>query len=150
VTRILVGGGLITALLIGTAMLFTRYRRQTGTAEARESTYQEGRLASDLSDMLSSFLGRFRGHGRPGDAELEPVRRLYFEMLAAAEARGVQRLPAETPLDFSPRLERSFASQTPGEITQLFDDVRYGARDAPPEVVQRLRDNWQRLHNGET
>jgi hypothetical protein len=126
-------------------MLFTRYRRLTAADEARESTYQEGRLASDLGDMLSSFLGRFRGHGRQAEGELEPVRRLYFEMLDVAAARGVERRPMETPLELVPRINRTISGPTPAEITRVFDDARYGALAPPEEEVRRLRDEWERV-----
>jgi hypothetical protein len=91
------------------------------------------------------MLGRFRFRGG-GSGVSEPVRRLYFEMLAAGEARGIERKPVDTPLDLSPRLQRTFSSATPGEITGLFDDVRYGAKPASEAEVTRLREEWQRLH----
>ncbi|HLG11652.1 MAG TPA: DUF4129 domain-containing protein [Dehalococcoidia bacterium] len=144
VIRFLSAGAVIVALIIGLALLFTRYRRRTEPGELKESVYNEGRLASDLGDLLGSMFGRFRPRGGPGRIA-EPVRRLYFEMLAAAEARGVERKPVDTPLEISPRLETTFASGTPGEITGLFDDVRYGAHEPPDADVRRLRDDWERL-----
>jgi hypothetical protein len=144
-TRVIVGGGLVTALVIGTALLFTRFRRQTSTEEQRESTYQEGRLASDLGDMLSSFLGRFRGHPRQADGQLDPVRRLYFEMLDTAAARGVERRPMETPLELVPRISRTISGPVPAEITRVFDDARYGSVSPPEEELRRLREQWEGL-----
>jgi hypothetical protein len=91
------------------------------------------------------MLGRFRPRGGGVARVTEPVRRLYFEMLSAGEARGVQRPPADTPLDLSPRLQTTFASGTPGEITGLFHDVRYGERLPPEAEVRRLREEWERL-----
>jgi hypothetical protein len=145
VTRFIVGGGLVTAVLIGTALLFTRYRRQLAATEARESTYQDGRLASDLGDMLSNFLGRFRGQQRQADGQVEPVRRLYFEMLDVAAARGVERRPMETPLELVPRINRTISGPTPSEITRMFDDTRYGDVSPAEDEVQRLREDWERL-----
>jgi hypothetical protein len=145
VVRYLAAGGVIVALIVGIAFLFSRYRRRIEPGELKESVYSEGRLASDLSDLLGSMLGRFRFRGG-GSGVSEPVRRLYFEMLAAGEARGIERKPVDTPLDLSPRLQRTFSSATPGEITGLFDDVRYGAKPASEAEVTRLREEWQRLH----
>jgi hypothetical protein len=145
VLRVIVGSGLIAALLVGLALLFTRYRKETEAAEARDSTYQEGRLASDLGDMLSNFLGRFRGHGRPGEEQLDPARRLYFEMLDTAAARGVERRPMETPLELVPRINRTISGPVPSEITRVFDDVRYGALAPSEEEVRRLREEWEGL-----
>jgi hypothetical protein len=142
--RLVVGGGLLTMLLVGTAMLFQRFRKTAKPEEARESTYQEGRLASDLGDMLSSFFGRFRGH-RQADVPQEPVRRLYFEMLDTAAARGVERRPMETPLELTPRINRTISGPIPADITHLFDDVRYGAHPPSEEDLRRLRDAWDKL-----
>jgi hypothetical protein len=126
-------------------LLFTRFRRETQADEARESTYQDGRFASDLSDMLNSFLGRFRGHPRQADGQLEPARRLYFEMLDTAAARGVERRPMETPLELVPRINRTIGGDVPAEITRVFDDVRYGSLAPSEEELRRLRDEWEQL-----
>jgi hypothetical protein len=144
-TRIAVGGGLVAAFLIGMALLFTRFRKEPPPGELKESTYAEGRLASDLGSLLGSVLGRLRPNLRFGGGEADPARRLYFDMLTAASQRGVERRPMETPLELSPRLERTFAPTTPAEITRLFDDSRYGHLQAPPEEVRRLREDWDRL-----
>ena len=143
--RVVVASGIVAALLIGTAMLFTRFRRETESDEVRESTYQEGRLASDLGEMLNSFFGRFRGHGRQAAAQTEPVRRLYFEMLDAAADRGVERRPMETPLELVPRINRTISGPVPVEITRVFDDARYGAIAPPEAELQRLREAWDSL-----
>jgi hypothetical protein len=148
VIRYLSAAGVIAAIIIGMALLFTRYKRRVAPGDLKESTYSEGRLAADLSDLLGSVFGRFRGRTGPSRVS-EPVRRLYFEMLAAGEARGVERKPVDTPLELSPRLESTFAAATPREITGLFDDVRYGSHEPAEADVQRLRDDWERL-NGRT
>jgi hypothetical protein len=145
VIKYLAAGAVIAALVIGLAMLFTRYRRRLTPSELKESTYSEGRLASDLGDLLGSMLGRFRPRGGTGARISEPVRRLYFEMLAAGEARGIERKPVDTPLELAPRLERTFAAETPRQITGLFDDVRYGAHQPSEDEVRRLREEWERL-----
>lgn len=137
--------GFIGVTIVGLAFLFTRYRHRTSLGELKESVYSEGRLAADLSDFLGSMLGRFRPRGGGAARVTEPVRRLYFEMLTAGETRGVQRQPADTPLDLSPRLQATFASATPAEITGLFDDVRYGECLPAEAEVRRLREEWERL-----
>ena len=145
VVRIAVASGLVLVILLGTALLFTRFRRQTSAEEIRESTYQEGRLASDLGDMLNSFFGRFLGRSRHAAGQTEPVRRLYFEMLDTAADRGVERRPMETPLELAPRLTRTFNAPVPAEITRVFDDVRYGDAAPPEDEVRRLREQWEGL-----
>lgn len=143
--RILVGGGLIAAAIAGTALLFSRFQRLKRPDGVRESTYQEGRLGADLGDLWGNVLGRFRRQGSQADAQAEPVRRLYFELLEAAAERGVERRPMETPLEMAPRFDRVFSSQTPSEITALFDEVRYGGAPASEAELKRLREAWERL-----
>jgi hypothetical protein len=130
-------------LVIITAVLFQRFQKRPVTTDGRESVYSEGRLGADLGNLFNSIFRR--GGGSHVPRSNEPVRRLYFEMLAAAEARGVERRPTETPLDLAPRLQSTFRSETPGEITGLFDDVRYGAVEADEAEVRRLRTQWEGL-----
>jgi hypothetical protein len=144
IIRVFVATGIVGAILIGLALLFTRLRKAPKSGEVRESTYQEGRLAADLGNLIDSFFGRFRGRGI-GAGVTDPARRLYFDMLNAAANRGVERRPTETPLEFSPRIGRTFSGPVPGEITQLFADARYGAVRAPDEQVRRLRDDWEHI-----
>ncbi len=141
--RVLVAGGLLSVVVIGLGVLFVRFKKTQKPGEMKESTYQEGRLASDLGNLLGSVFGRFRG--RPVSPQLEPVRRLYFDMLLAGANRGVERRPMETPLELAPRLGRTFGAQLPEQITQMFDDVRYGSRSPTEAEVQRLRVEWDAL-----
>ncbi len=141
--RVVVASGLLSAVVIGLAILFVRFKKTQKPGEMKESTYQEGRLASDLGNLLGSVFGRFRG--RPVSPQLEPVRRLYFDMLQAGASRGVERRPMETPLELAPRLGRTFGAQLPEQITQMFDDVRYGSRSPTEAEVQQLRLDWDAL-----
>ncbi|HEX5370631.1 MAG TPA: DUF4129 domain-containing protein [Dehalococcoidia bacterium] len=141
--RVIVAGGLLSVVVIGLALLFARFKKTQKPGELKESTYQEGRLASDLGNLLGSVFGRFRG--RPAPPQLEPVRRLYFDMLQAGVNRGVERRPMETPLELAPRLGRTFGPQLPNQITQIFDDVRYGSRSPTEADVQQLRGDWDAL-----
>ncbi len=137
-----IAGVLIVMVAAAFALSFRRLQRPQSAGENKESVYAEGRLAADLGNLLGSVFRR--GRGRVPRTN-EPARRLYFDMLAAAQRRGVERQPTETPLDLAPRLQSAFASQTPGEITVLFDDVRYGGAEADADEVQRLRTRWEEL-----
>ncbi len=143
VVRYMMASMVLVGLAVITGFLFQRFQKRPDSGENKESVYTEGRLASDLGNLIGSMFRR-RGSGRAVRTN-EPARRLYFEMLAAAEARGVERRPTETPLDLSPRLQTTFRSETPGEITALFDDVRYGGMDAEEEEVRRLRAEFEGL-----
>ena len=132
----------IVTITVILGLLFQRFQKRPESSDNKESVYTDGRLAADLGNLIGSLFHR-RG-GREVRAN-EPVRRLYFEMLAAGEARGVQRRPTDTPLDLAPRLQSTFRSETPGEITGLFDDVRYGGLEAEEDEVRRLRTQWEGL-----
>jgi Domain of unknown function (DUF4129) len=142
--RYSIAGLVIIGVSIGLALLFRRFKRSPDEGEMKESVYQEGRLMTDLGNLIGSMFGRRHGGGR-ASAVTEPARRLYFDMLATAEKRGVGRRPIDTPLEFSPRLEATFRSETPAAITNLFDDVRYGGIEPSAEEVERLRTRWENL-----
>ncbi len=142
--RLLLAGVIVSIIVAATAYLFTRFARRQRPGEVKESTYHEGRLSADLSDLLGSLLGRLRPRSRPAE-ELDPARRLYHDVLAAAEQRGVRRRADQTPLELAPRLDDTFAAETPGRITAAFDDARYGQLSPPPDDVRRLREEWEGL-----
>jgi hypothetical protein len=142
--RIGVGGTLLALLVFLTVLLFNRFARRTRRQEARESTYTEGRLGSDLGNLVGSLLGRIRPSFRLGGENLDAVRRLYFDVLSAGQQRGVARRPQETPLELAPRLDQAFRTDAPGRITLAFDDARYGGVPPPTNEVRRLRDDWER------
>jgi hypothetical protein len=142
VLRIGLGVPIFVALLAGTALLFTKFRRREEEDEVKESTYEDGRLGQDLSGMLSSFLGGLRRHPNVAVA-LDPVRRLYFEVVQAGVGKDVIREPNETPHELAPRLDGAFSSRTPSRITTLFQDVRYGGANPPIAEVEALRKDWE-------
>lgn len=142
ILRVFIGGPIVVAILGGLWFLFAKYARRPGEDQKKESTYAEGRLGADLGDLLGNLVRRLRpGGGR----ELEPARRLYFDMLHTAEGRGMERRPNETPLEFAPRLDQSFAAPTPSRITSVFDDVRYGGLTRDRREIDRLRAEWDEL-----
>jgi len=140
ITRLVIGGFFAAVVLIALALVFVRYARRRSPDEVKESTYQEGRLASDLGEMLGSLLGRLRPSFR--SISSEPMRRLYFDMLSAAAERGVERRPSETPLDVAPRVGRTFQAEVTNRITDAFDEARYGGVSPPAPEVRRLREEW--------
>ena len=147
IIRVLIGVPLVGLIVLGTYLLFTRFRKRPRPGEVKESAYQEGRLASDLSGIFGGLIGRLRPNLHLRRAPNEPVRRLYFEMLDAGARRGVERNVAETPLEFSPRLDDTFAAPTPGRITTAFDETRYGDHALSPDEVRRLREEWEALQS---
>jgi hypothetical protein len=144
--RVLIAVPIVGALILFTALLFTRFRRRGKPGEIKESAYVSGRLTSDLSDLWHGFLNRLRPNIHLRD-HLDPVRKLYFEVLEDGERRGVTRRPSQTPNELAPSLDRTFHGPAPGEITAAFDDVRYGQRVADDARARRLRDDWERLRS---
>jgi hypothetical protein len=148
VVRLLVAVPIVGFLLLMTAILFRRFRKRLLPANVRETTYQEGRLASDLSGMLGNLLNRLRPNIHFGRDQLDPARRLYFDMLDAAEQRGIKRAGGQTPLELAPRLIEGFHGEVPGRITDVFDDARYGAKTPSDDDVRRLRGEFDTLRSG--
>lgn len=148
IVRMLVALPIVALLLAATAFFFRRFQKRAGVGDTKESTYREGRLAQDLSGLLGNLLSRLRPSIRFGREQLDPVRRLYFEMLDTADGRGIRRRPPQTPLELAPSLENGFRSSAPGPITDAFDDVRYGERIVTAEEVRRLRLEWEEIKRG--
>lgn len=78
------------------------------------------------------------------------VRLLYFQLLAAAEARAAGRREAETPDRFAPRLAATIAASEEetaaiDSLTAAFVDVRYAGSASSAAESERLRQSWKRL-----
>lgn len=145
IVRFLIALPVAGLFVLMTALLFRRFRRQGRAGELKESAYQHGRLASDLSDLWQNLIARLRPNVHIGRDHLDPVRKLYFEVVDEAEQRGVRRRPAQTPNEFAPSLDRAFLGPAPGHITEAFDDARYGAQPPPEPEIRRLRKEWDDL-----
>ena len=107
----------------------------------RESIEAESSLAADLGDLLGAIGRRFRRSPRPQQAV--QIRRLYFEMLDAAESRGLSRPAAATPLQFAPSLDAHFGSAVPSSISRAFAASRYGELAIDAEEVREVREGWK-------
>jgi hypothetical protein len=145
--RLLVALPIVGGIVLLTAMLFARFRKKKLDTGVKESSYQEGRLASDLGSLLHNLVGRLRPNLHLGREHLDPIRKLYFEMIDDGERRGVKRRPFETPNEVAPALDGAFRGPAPGHVTSAFDDARYGGRAPPDADVKRLREEWERLRS---
>jgi hypothetical protein len=145
---VLRSGLVVLALAIALGVLwlaFQRFsRRREDDTEVREEVTSEGSDAlSDLRSMLSAALGRLRGRAAVGPPGRDAIGRLYFSMLRRAAAGGLPRPPANTPLEFAPRLEKYFGSPVPGTISQAYAEARYGRRLPSRREIERLRSHWE-------
>ncbi len=138
----------VTTLLLWFA--FRRFARQRGrdARERRESIEPASSLAADLGDLMGAIARRLRRTPRAQNAV--QIRRLYFEMLDAAQARGLDRPLAATPLQFAPSLDAYFASTVPSSISRAFAESRYGERAIDTSVVRDLRERWRGLRGAST
>jgi hypothetical protein len=122
----------------------------------------------NLTRTLPRDAGRptlFSWRGRTFRNADEQVRYLYLATLHEADAAGLARAPAETPLHYSPRLEAGVVgtgqrSETDSEpatgadstnaetvraLTEAFVDVRYAGRHAEQSLAEHLQQRWQQL-----
>jgi hypothetical protein len=150
---VLRGGVVVLVIAIAVAALwlvFRRlWRRRDEVTEVREEVAPEAaNPLGDLRAMLAGALGRLRG--RAGPESRDAIGRLYVSMLRRAEARGLSRPQAATPLEFAPRLEEHFGAPVPGAISRSYSSARYGARPPPGEELERLRVQWGEIERGPT
>lgn len=113
----------------------------------REQIGLDGRLVS--GEKTTSLWDRLR-RGLPGFRQwraARSIRRIYYQMVYAAEHRGVSRLPAQTPYEFLPDLSEIWPDgQTDTElITQAYVRIRYGQLPENPAELQAIVQAWNRL-----
>jgi hypothetical protein len=144
-------GGAIPLVAVALVVLWYAFRRfarkREDERERREDIEPASTLLGDLGDMIGALARRFRRGPRPQSAV--QIRRLYFEMLDAAAARGLERPSAATPLQFAPALDAHFASAVPSSISRAFAASRYGEVPIDPAEVGQLRTSWDRIHRGD-
>lgn len=140
-----IAGTLVVLVLLALAAIRTGRRRSGSAAEGLEEQVDalEGRLG--IGDAVRGFVGTLLGRGRRVLRRrllaARAVRRLYARLLHLAEAHGVQRDPAKTPLEFQADLLGLFADR-PTEVkalTQAYVRVRYGELPESQEEVSYLK-----------
>jgi hypothetical protein len=143
-------GGAIPLVAIALILLWYAFRRfaraRQDDRERREDIEPSSTLLGDLGDMFGAFTRRFRRGPRPQSAV--QIRRLYFEMLEAAEVRGLERPASATPLQFAPALDAHFGSDAPSSISRAFAASRYGEVAIDAGEVRELRSSWNRIQRG--
>lgn len=80
------------------------------------------------------------------EVHAENVRRIYAALQAQAEALGLPRRAAETPLEFLPRLTARFPGSAANleKITNEYVAVHYAQQQASDAQVRELRDVWKK------
>lgn len=108
---------LLVGLFVGIAWFVLHLRHRPASRRPLE------RLAQQAQDALESL--------QAGGDLRDTVMRCYRKMVQTLdEQRGIKRRMDMTPREFASRLEEvGLASEHVRRLTQLFEDVRYGARD---------------------
>ena len=141
------GAGGIAVVAIALLVLWRAFQRMlmrvtVEDRDRREDVEAASSLGADLGAILGALGRRIR---RPGRATTSvPIRRLYFDLMDRAGARGVERAPSQTPLQLAPMLDAAFASDVPSAITTAFIESRYGERTIDETAVRRLRERFER------
>lgn len=137
---------LSVALILLTALLVNRLYQETSIG-----TRLSGRIQRRPSDQEAepNFLQRFLGQlGLWRDWQTAvSIRRIYHNMLRAADASGYPRLAAETPYEFLRTLAQAWPDNRVETelITTAYVRVRYGELPETSEELQAIRDAWRRL-----
>lgn len=157
-------GNVARALLVAGAIwiayrlsrwLFSRSERTTTEqyAEVRESESGGG-----LAAMLQSLIPRARRRSAGDTRWLTRNRayRLFGRMLVAARARGVERRPGQTALEFGAVAGKRLETPLFAGIARAFDGVRYGRHEPTTGRLDELEREfaaWERANplpeNGE-
>lgn len=95
--------------------------------------------APDSMELLSLEVQEAVDALKAGGNLRETITRCYAEMTRIlAESRGIKRRQGMTPREFETHLaEVGFSDQHIQQLTRLFEDVRYGPREASAEQQQR-------------
>ena len=142
---------LAAIVLAVAAFLFSRaYKRMLKPSETagvdRESVREDADPLSDLGELLSKLGGRWSRRRKRGLAQIlpdgppgivEPLR-LYYQMLDAAERRGMARLPHQTPQEYRGALARLFPTDIVTAATHAFDHAFYGNHPADREQIAEM------------
>ncbi|MDD5368337.1 MAG: DUF4129 domain-containing protein [Anaerolineaceae bacterium] len=144
---------LVTLLLLG-GLSFRIWAERGVEVEEGESTLRGGDLLRFLRARLRRRFRKgaldLRGRLRMSQAEqmlaAARVRYLYGRMMRECARLGCARLPAVTPLEFIPELDRLF--ELPDEtqaLTQAYVRVRYGEAIETAAELASLNVEWDKI-----
>ena len=144
----------IFALVAG-AVVIRAFRRLLGGHEAGDRGRRDSvaATAEPLSDaarlalrLVPSVLKRpktKRYRVPDGPQGVVEACRLYYDMLDAADQRGIVRPPHHTPTEFQPTLERTFPPSVVRPSTHAFNLAIYAHAPAEPSRIRGLRESMK-------
>jgi hypothetical protein len=134
-------------------LLFVRSLRNRGkhgrgsTAADRGSVREEADVASDLAGLLKKLLPRWgkrssgrRGYSLPdGPRGVVDALAVYYDMLLAAEKRGLRRGPGVTASEYQSTLEATFPRGLVRTATGAFNRALYGNHPTQGDSIAGMR-----------
>jgi len=145
--------GLVLFILAKAVSRIRARRMQDEIEEINESLFSWKGLRDDLKELLGMMGNRFRrkpaaaGESFDEDARELDVREIYRHMLWEGARSGIPRRKHETASEYSGRLGKNVpeSGEPLGDITSLYENVRYGDMKAPEERVESANSWWQKL-----
>lgn len=127
-TALLAGGAALLAILIGSIAWWWFMPDHRQRAEP-----------TDLRQRLSDEAGQAVQAIQSGEEFQDVVLRAYYRMeRILAEQQGLERPQGMTPSEFAESLGRQgFPKGAVGDLTHLFEAVRYGGKQLAPDAQQR-------------
>jgi hypothetical protein len=142
---------LLAAALLGFLFMRSfRGRRRPGSSSApvdRDSVREEADVASDLSGLLRKLLPHWgnapsdqRAYTLPdGPKGVVDALAFYYDLLTAAEGRGLQRESGVTATEFQTTLEATFPRSLVHAATRAFNHALYGNHPAHDDYLAGMR-----------
>jgi hypothetical protein len=151
---------LLVALWRISSQILDWLRRRMGAANGDEIEPLPGAFRDDLRilllwvlDTLSlKWLLRLLARRRRRHRESDSLRQIYLRLLTWAAGKGCRRRACETPFDYLPRLAALLpeARDDFSFLTRHYVHARYAAAPPPAEILQELKDRWERIRRLET
>ena len=140
------GGGMLgigVAIVVTVMIVVMRwYKRRDSKDDDFDSSEKVGGLREEFKGLTSLF--SFRGRGGRKSSNRNGAIKLYLDLLAEANGRGLNRTLAQTPTEIKPELIEIYNDDFPSQITKLFEEERYGNHPAILDDVENARVVWEK------
>ncbi|MCP5096545.1 MAG: DUF4129 domain-containing protein [Chloroflexi bacterium] len=137
---------LFVAIVLIVALTISRSYRATKFAERESGSIQRRVIDKGNNDSLLNLLLKRLGFLQNWRAAAS-IRRVYRQMLAAADASGYPRLDSETPYEYLKTLQEAWPDhhQQTQIITSAYINVRYGEIPETEAELDAILAAWDQL-----
>ncbi len=134
--------------------IFSFFRNiDVGRGERRLPAKRIRRMVAGAISLISPSLGKWVLDA--GSSQHEPTA-FYRKMSQILEPRGLKRQPTQTHREFAREVSQTYSdhpsssliSSTVHEITEIFNDVRFGKQVLPADLKQQISASLNELENG--